>query len=401
MGVMSLPVPPDHLPFTGDPEADALIATDPLALLIGFALDQQVTVQKAFSGPLELQRRIGSLDAATIAAMDPEQLATAFRTPPALHRFPGNMAGRVRDLCEAITARYGGDASRIWTEASDAKDLDRRLRALPGIGEMKAGTILTLLGNRYGIKPAGWEEVRPKTPTLGDVDSAEALAEYQAGKRARKAAAREAQAAQAPEGLGLMVVSDVLAVAATLTGILMALAPSLQIRRMFQTRSSRDVSIGYLALLDAGFVIWISYGFSIGNPALIISNAASLTFMTGTILVALNFRRRGGAAGPVRRPRTPRRRHPGRRAPPRAMGGSRLGGRARLLGHQRLAGLEQGLEARRDQRPAADHLVAGRVAALEVLVDHRQLRDAGSGILDLEDHPSTGRRRGRPRTTGP
>ena len=197
---MSLPVPPDHLPFTGDPAADALIATNPLALLIGFALDQQVTVQKAFSGPLELQKRVGTLDAATIAAMDPESLATAFRMPPALHRFPGNMAGRVQELCAAIAAGYDGDASRIWTEASDAKALDRRLRALPGIGEMKAGTILALLGNRYGIKPAGWEEVRPKTPTLGDVDSAEALAEYQAGKRARKAAAREAQAAKAPKG---------------------------------------------------------------------------------------------------------------------------------------------------------------------------------------------------------
>jgi uncharacterized HhH-GPD family protein len=187
---MSLSVPPDHLPFTGDPDADALIARDPLALLIGFALDQQVTVQKAFSGPLELQRRIGTLDAATIATMDPEALATAFRTPPALHRFPGNMAGRVRDLCAAIADGYGGDASRIWTQAADARDLHGRLIALPGIGEMKAGTIVALLGNRYGIKPAGWEEVRPKHPTLGDVDSAEALAEYQAGKRARKAELR-------------------------------------------------------------------------------------------------------------------------------------------------------------------------------------------------------------------
>ena len=195
-GSMSLPVPPDHLPFTGDPAADALIATDPLALLIGFTLDQQVTVQKAFSGPLEMQRRSVPLDAAAIAAMDPEALATIFRTPPALHRFPGNMAGRVQDLCAAIASGYGGDASRIWSEAKDAKDLHKRLIALPGIGEMKAGTIVALLGNRYGIKPAGWEEVRPKTPTLGDVDSAEALAEYQAGKRARKAEARAAQAAK-------------------------------------------------------------------------------------------------------------------------------------------------------------------------------------------------------------
>jgi uncharacterized HhH-GPD family protein len=189
---MTLPVPPDHLPFTGDGEADKLIATDPLALLIGFALDQQVTVQKAFSGPLELRRRIGSLDARSIATMEPEQLDVAFRTPPALHRFPGNMAKRVRDLCGAIADDYGNDASTVWSGAADAKDLHKRLIGLPGIGEMKAGTIVALLGKRYGIKPEGWDAVVPDHPTLGDVDSAEALAEYQAGKRARKAAARAA-----------------------------------------------------------------------------------------------------------------------------------------------------------------------------------------------------------------
>jgi uncharacterized HhH-GPD family protein len=189
---MTLPVPPDHLPFTGDRESDELIATDPLALLIGFALDQQVTVQKAFSGPLELRRRIGSLDARAIATMDPEQLDVAFRTPPALHRFPGNMAKRVRDLCAAIADDFDNDASTVWTGASDAKDLHKRLIGLPGIGEMKAGTIVALLGKRYGIRPAGWDAVVPDHPTLGDVDSAEALAEYQAGKRARKAAARAA-----------------------------------------------------------------------------------------------------------------------------------------------------------------------------------------------------------------
>ena len=187
---MSLSVPPDHLPFTGNPEADALIAQDPLALLIGFALDQQVTVQKAFSGPFELRRRIGGLDAATIATMDPEALDAAFRTPPALHRFPGSMAERVRALSAAIARDHGGDARRIWTEAADARDLHARLIALPGIGEMKAGTIVALLGNRYGIRPSGWEQVRPKGPTLADVDSPEALAEYQAGKRARKAELR-------------------------------------------------------------------------------------------------------------------------------------------------------------------------------------------------------------------
>ncbi len=189
-GCMSPPVPPDQLPFTGNAEADSLLATDPLALLIGFALDQQVTVQKAFAGPFELRRRIGSLDAAKIATMDPEALDAAFRTPPALHRFPGNMAKRVRDLCAAIADGYGGDASRIWSEAVDARNLHARLIALPGIGEMKAGTIIALLGKRYGIKPAGWDDVVPSHPTLGDVDSPEALAEYQAGKRARKAELR-------------------------------------------------------------------------------------------------------------------------------------------------------------------------------------------------------------------
>jgi uncharacterized HhH-GPD family protein len=187
---MRLPVPPDHLPFTGDPEADRLLATDPLALLIGFALDQQVTVQKAFSGPLELRRRVGTLDARALATMDYASFEAAFRTPPALHRFPGNMAKRVRDLVGVVADRYGGDASRVWTEAADAHDLHRRLIALPGIGEMKAGTLVSLLGKRYGIKPEGWDEVVPDHPTLGDVDSAEALAEYQAGKRARKAELR-------------------------------------------------------------------------------------------------------------------------------------------------------------------------------------------------------------------
>ena len=187
---MSLPVPPDHLPFTGNPDADRLLAEDPLALLIGFALDQQVTVQKAFAGPLELRNRIGSLDAATIATMDPEALDAAFRTPPALHRFPGNMAKRVHDLCAAIADGYGGDASRVWSEAADARDLHARLIALPGIGEMKAGTIIALLAKRFGVRPDGWEALIPDHPTLGDVDSPEALAEYQAGKRARKAELR-------------------------------------------------------------------------------------------------------------------------------------------------------------------------------------------------------------------
>lgn len=183
---------PEQLPFTGDPEADRLIARDPLALLIGFTLDQQVTVQKAFSGPLELQRRIGHLDAGRLAAMDPAELEEVFRRRPALHRFPAAMAGRVQAVCAAIVTGYGGDASRIWTEAADGRDLQERLLALPGVGAMKATSLIAILVKQFGVRPPGWEAVTPKHPTLGDVDSAEALARYQEGKRAYKAAARAA-----------------------------------------------------------------------------------------------------------------------------------------------------------------------------------------------------------------
>ena len=181
------------LPFTGNDEADRLLEEDPLALLIGFELDQQVTLQKAFSGPYELRRRIGTLDAARIAQMDPEKLAAAFRERPALHRFPGNMAGRTQILCQTIVREYGGDAGRVWREAKSGRDLEARLLALPGIGEMKAKTLIAILGKRLGVKPPGWEEVAPQHPTLGDVDDAESLAAYQAGKRAKKAAMRAAQ----------------------------------------------------------------------------------------------------------------------------------------------------------------------------------------------------------------
>ena len=184
--------PVDSLPFTGDPEADALIAREPLALLIGFTLDQQVTVQKAFSGPRDLLKRIGHLDADRIAAMDPEELANVFRERPALHRFPAAMAARVQAICAAIARDYGGDASRVWTEARDGKDLERRLLGLPGVGEMKAKTLIAILGKRFGVRPPGWEDVAPKHPTLGDVDSAESLARYPQGKRAHKAAMRAA-----------------------------------------------------------------------------------------------------------------------------------------------------------------------------------------------------------------
>jgi uncharacterized HhH-GPD family protein len=185
--------PIDRLPFTGDDDADRLLAANPLALLIGFALDQQVTVQKAFSGPAELQRRLGHLDAARIAATDPAQLDTVFRERPALHRFPGSMAGKVQQLCAAIADGYGNDAARIWTEARDGKDLEGRLLALPGIGEMKATSIIAILRKRLGVDLPGMADVMPRHPTLGDVDSADALANYQAGKRAKKAELRAAK----------------------------------------------------------------------------------------------------------------------------------------------------------------------------------------------------------------
>jgi uncharacterized HhH-GPD family protein len=182
----------DRLPFTGDDTADRLLVSEPLALLIGFALDQQVTVQKAFSGPLELQRRIGHLDAARLAATDPAELDAVFRRPPALHRFPGAMAGKVQQLAAAIATDYRNEASRIWTEAADGPDLKRRLLALPGFGEMKAAAIIAILGKRLGLDIPGLDAVMPRHPTLGDVDSAEALAAYQAGKRAMKAEKRAA-----------------------------------------------------------------------------------------------------------------------------------------------------------------------------------------------------------------
>lgn len=184
---------PESLPFTGDPDADRFLADEPLALLIGFALDQQVTVQKAFSGPLELKRRLGHLDAGRIATMEPEALGTIFRERPALHRFPGSMATKIQALCGSIAADYDGDAERVWTDAADGPDLEKRLLGLPGIGDMKAKSLIAVLGKQFGVRPPGYETVAPTWPTLGDVDSAEALATYQAGKRAHKAALREAE----------------------------------------------------------------------------------------------------------------------------------------------------------------------------------------------------------------
>lgn len=187
--------PPEKLYYTGDDEADRLIASDPLALLIGFALDQQVPVQKAFSGPLELQRRLGHLDARRIASTDPDVLADAFRQRPALHRFPAAMAKRVQALCAYITDTYDGDAARVWTDARDGADLQRRLMALPSFGDMKVRSMLAILAKQFGVNLPGLDAVVPRHPTLGDVTSPESLASYQAAKRAHKAEMRAREAA--------------------------------------------------------------------------------------------------------------------------------------------------------------------------------------------------------------
>ena len=179
---------PEALHFTGDPEADAFLAREPLALTIGFVLDQQVTVQKAFSSPLALSQRLGRLDAEQIATMETSALEEVFRQRPALHRFPGSMARRVQEHCAVIAGEYGGDASRVWMEATDAADLRRRIEGLPGFGEMKVKALGAVLSKRFGIASAAG--LVPPHPTLGDVDSAEALATYQAQKRAYKAARR-------------------------------------------------------------------------------------------------------------------------------------------------------------------------------------------------------------------
>ena len=179
---------PDRLYFTGNDDADALIAKNPLALLIGFALDQQVPVPTAFTGPLKLEQRLGSLDAETIAGMEPDKLDAAFREKPAVHRFPGNMARRVQELCATIVSDYGGDAARVWTDAKDADDLRQRIGSLPGFGEMKIKALGAVLAKRFGVKAA--QGLVPGHPTLGDVDSPEALERYQAMKREHKAKMR-------------------------------------------------------------------------------------------------------------------------------------------------------------------------------------------------------------------
>jgi len=176
------PAAPDRLHFTDSDEANELIAKDPMALLVGFALDQQVTVEKAFSGPLAIKQRIGTLEPRELAAAD---LETVFREKPAIHRFPGSMAKRVHDLAVHVQERYDGDASRVWNDARSAEELRANLEALPGFGEMKVKALAAVLAKRYKLAKA--KKLVPPHPTLGDVTSRKALSDYQAAKKAHKA----------------------------------------------------------------------------------------------------------------------------------------------------------------------------------------------------------------------
>lgn len=178
--------------WTDNPEANRLLETDPLALLIGLVLDQQVKMEKAFSGPYELKRRIGHLDAREIASMDPDKLGAVFRERPALHRFPGSMAQRVQALCQAIVKEYGGDAAAVWTQARDGDDLAARIKKLPGFGEMKVKILVAVLAKKFDVKPKGWEKHAANWHTVADVDSEETMAEARVVKREMKAKAKQA-----------------------------------------------------------------------------------------------------------------------------------------------------------------------------------------------------------------
>jgi uncharacterized HhH-GPD family protein len=172
---------PDRLHFTDSDEANALIAQDPMALLVGFALDQQVTVGQAFMGPLRIRERAGTLDAAKLASLD---LEPVFRQKPAIHRYPAKMAERVQALAAYVRDEYDGHAERVWTDASDAGELRRNIAALPGFGEMKIKALGSLLAKQFGVPAA--RGLVPEHPTLGDVDSAKALHDYQSAKREHK-----------------------------------------------------------------------------------------------------------------------------------------------------------------------------------------------------------------------
>ena len=173
--------------WTDDPAANELLETDPLALLIGLVLDQQVKMEKAFGGPYELKQRLGHLDVRKIAAMDPDKLNAVFRERPALHRFPGSMAGRVQLLCQVIVEDYGGDAGAVWRDAKDGDELEARIRKLPGFGDMKSKILVAVLAKKFGVRPPGWEKHAASWHTVADVDSVESMAQAREVKREMKA----------------------------------------------------------------------------------------------------------------------------------------------------------------------------------------------------------------------
>ncbi|HEU5308849.1 MAG TPA: HhH-GPD-type base excision DNA repair protein [Acidimicrobiia bacterium] len=186
-------MPMATMPITGDPAADDLLVSDPLALVIGMLLDQQVPMEWAFRGPSTLRDRLGRLDCAAIAAMPVDDLEAVFKEKPALHRYPGSMAKRTHALCEHVVAEYDGDASRIWTTTKDPQVLFERIRALPGYGDEKAKIFLAILGKRLHVAPKGWEEYAgpfadEKPRSVADIDSPENLQRVRAWKQAQKAA---------------------------------------------------------------------------------------------------------------------------------------------------------------------------------------------------------------------
>jgi len=189
-------MPTATLPITGDPAADDLLVTDPLALVIGMLLDQQVPMEWAFRGPATLKERLGgSLDATAIAAMSEDDVVAVFQSKPALHRFPGSMGKRTYALCRFLTDEYGGDAAAVWTGAATGADLLARVQALPGFGEEKAKIFVALLAKRFGVRPEGWEAAAAPfsdaTPrSVADIDSADALEQVRAWKKAQKAAGK-------------------------------------------------------------------------------------------------------------------------------------------------------------------------------------------------------------------
>jgi len=184
-----------------DPDADALLTDSPLALLIGMVLDQQIPLEWAFKGPLNLTQRLGrDLDATDIARRDPEEFAKAFATPPALHRFPGSMAGRVQEMCRVIVDEYDGDPAAIWTGVATGTELLKRIKALPGFGEQKAKIFLALLGKQMGIRPKGWREAAGEfgadgsRKSVADITNAKSLGQVREYKKTMKAAKKAAAA---------------------------------------------------------------------------------------------------------------------------------------------------------------------------------------------------------------